>query len=382
MRVLNIALNGVYTDGFSYHENLLPKYHKVNGHDVHIMASEYVFNHAGEVVKYEGSREYIDDNGIHIYRLPIKGDRDITYRLKQFEGVYSRIEEIAPDVIFCHLFQFLDLLQVVKYVKKNPKVKLYIDSHADCLNSARTALSKKILHGILWRYCAHRALPYTQMFYGVLPARVDFLTECYKLPAKKAELLVMGAEDALVEAALKDEVREECRKSYGFHEDDFVIITGGKIDHNKKQTLILMKAVNALSDGKIKLLVFGSVIPELREEFEAQLTDRVQYIGWKESREIYKEFAAADLVAFPGLHSVLWEQAVGMGKPCVFRRIPGFDHIDLGGNCMYFEDDSPESYGGSLLAAQAEIGSLRETAVRKGISTFSYTRIAKKSLGE
>ena len=25
MKIINIVLNGLYTDGFSYHENLLPK---------------------------------------------------------------------------------------------------------------------------------------------------------------------------------------------------------------------------------------------------------------------------------------------------------------------------------------------------------------------
>ena len=31
------------------------------------------------------------------------------------------------------------------------------------------------------------------------------------------------------------------------------------------------------------------------------------------------------------------EKAVGKGKPCVFKRISGFEHIDIGGNCLFFE---------------------------------------------
>ena len=41
--------------------------------------------------------------------------------------------------------------------------------------------------------------PYVNKFYGVLPARVDFLINEYKLPKNKVELLVMGADDDCIE---------------------------------------------------------------------------------------------------------------------------------------------------------------------------------------
>ena len=45
------------------------------------------------------------------------------------------------------------------------------------------------------------------------------------------------------------------------------------------------------------MLVFGSVVPELKEEFEAQLSEKVKYIGWKKSSDIYSELSVADIVA-------------------------------------------------------------------------------------
>ena len=49
----------------------------------------------------------------------------------------------------------------------------------------------------------------------------------------------------------------------------------------------------------------------------------------------YNLFSAADLVVFPGRHSVYWEQVVAIGTPMVVKYWDGTTHIDIGGNCMY-----------------------------------------------
>ena len=147
---------------------------------------------------------------------------------------------------------------------------------------------------------------YTKKFYGVLPVRVDFLKDVYGLPADKCELLVMGADDELVEKAKTSGARERIREQYGIKEDDFLIMTAGKIDQWKTQTLLLMQAVQNIKKGHVRLIVFGSVTQELMEQVKA-LADgtKVQYIGWVLSKDSYDDFEAADLVVFPGRHSVM-----------------------------------------------------------------------------
>ena len=142
----------------------------------------------------------------------------------------------------------------------------------------------------------------------------------------------------------------------------------------------MMKAVNALDDKNVKLMVFGSVSDELKQSFEQNLSDRVKFIGWRKSEDMYTDFAAADLAAFPGLHSVLWEQAAGMGKPCAFKRIKGFEHVDLGGNCVFFENDSEEEYARVISLAKSNIGSLKQAAEEKGMKAFSYREIARLAI--
>ena len=71
-----------------------------------------------------------------------------------------------------------------------------------------------------------------------------------------------------------------------FHKHPFVVtdilegfVTGGKIDHNKPETLNLMRAMADMPKN-VKLLVFGSVVPSLKEEFdkllEIEVNDEIQ----------------------------------------------------------------------------------------------------------
>ncbi len=380
MNILHLILLGRYTDGFSYQENILPKYHKLAGNNVSIIASKLICGRNGKDEYYQGNSVYTDLNGIAVTRLDYKPPVAFSKLLRRYKGLENALEAENPDIMFIHGCQFLDMSAVVKYLKKHPGIRVFVDNHADFNNSATNFLSKNILHKIIWKHCAAIIEPYTEKFYGVVPARVDFLKEAYGLPAEKCELLVMGADDDEVQRALRPGVRIDRRAEYGVSDDDFVIVTGGKIDRNKPQVITLMKAVNDIPDDKLKLFVFGSVTDELKESFEGQLSGRVKHIGWRSSSEIYDDFAAADLAAFPGLHSVLWEQASGMGKPCLFKRIKGFEHVDLGGNCLFFENDSEQEYIRVIKAATENIDNMKAAAEEKGMEVFSYKKIAERAV--
>ncbi len=379
MKILHLMLGCFYIDNYSYQENYLPKHHKLQGHDVEIVASLFTFDENGKGKWLPKADKYINEYGIPVTRLQF-ANRPMAQRLRWYEGLQAELERIAPELIFIHGVQFMDIAVVADYCKKHPQVKVYADNHSDFSNSATNWLSKNVLHKIVWRSCAQKINPYVMKFYGVLPARVEFLANVYGLPREKIELLVMGADDDSVAAAAKPEVRDSIRKKYDLADDDFVIMTGGKIDRNKQQVLMLMETVNALKETNVKLVVFGSVVPELKNAFDAQLSDKVKFVGWKKTDEIYAEFAAADIIAFPGLHSVLWEQAVAMGKPCIFRKINGFTHIDLGGNCTFFREDSAEDYARVVRETLENIGSLQQVASTKGMEVFSYSKIAQRSI--
>lgn len=383
MKIVHLCLGCFYPDNYSYQENLLPKFHKELGYEVEVIASTQSFDKNGKTCFLDKTGSYQNEYDIKVTRLPYKKNNSTGHKLKQYIGTYSAIESAAPDILFIHGAQFMDISEVVKYLKKHKNVKVYVDNHADFSNSA-TNKTSKFLHKTLWRYYEQKINPYTEKFYGVLPARVDFLVNMYKLPKAKCELLVMGADDDLVEEAAHPEVKKKLRKQYNIAEDDFLIVTGGKIDQWKTQTLLLMEAVKNIQSDKVKLIVFGSVTQELMDKVTA-LADgkKVQYIGWIQSKDSYKYFAAADLVVFPGRHSVFWEQVAAQGIPMLCKEWNGTKHVNIGGNVRFLTQDSTEEIQNAiqiLTDNPEEYSKMKEVAVREGMKTFSYRDIAKRAI--
>ena len=375
MKILHICMSQ-YSDGWSYQENLLAKYHLQAGHEVYLLTSEYCFCE-GALVRDEKT-SFQDVNGVFVTRLT-RYPTPIARKLPRYRGFYQKIKEIAPDLIFSHGCQYRDLGAVVRYVKGHPETRLILDNHADFSNSARGFLSKYILHGLIWRHYAKRAERVAEIFYGVLPARVDFLQKVYAIRAEKTDLLCMGADDELAQKALNGAKNGLLRAELGFSAEDFLLVTGGKIDPAKRQTLTLMRLVAELPDPRVKLLVFGSVDPTLKEEFDRLCNDRVRYIGWVSPDETYRYFALADLAVFPGRHSVLWEQVAGMGIPLLVKHWEGTTHVDVCGNADFLQDDAPATLLAALQGSIEHHEKMKQAAAQAA-KAFSYRHIAARSL--
>lgn len=380
MKILHLCLGAFFPDHYSYQENLLPKFHRELGYDVEVIASQEAFDKNGNRCYLSQSGYYFNEYGIRVHRLNYSFPQKLNHKLKHYKGVYQAICEISPDIIFIHNCQFLSIFSVIKYLK-NRKIKVYVDNHCDYSNSAGNWISKNILHKILWKYCAQKINPYVTKFYGVLPARVDFLTDLYKLPKEKCELLVMGADDEKVAAAFRTNARTKIREKYHIAPNDFLIMTGGKIDAWKTQTLLLMKAVAKIDCPNIKLIVFGSVVPELMDQVQALcVNDKVQYIGWIDAADSCDYFSAADLVVFPGRHSVFWEEVAGMGIPMLCKYWEGTTHVDLGGNVEFLYRDSADEIQTKIeeLLNNPEKYEAMQIAAKKGAKYFSYKDIAER----
>lgn len=380
MKICHLCLNGPYNEGWNYQENILPKYHVKQGHKVYQIVTPYMWEGNKLIVSHD--RRYTNEAGVEIIRCKAKKGLIGGNRFNRYPKVLGLLNEIQPDILFIHDVQCLDITVVVNYLKKHRECTTYVDNHSDFSNSARNWLSKNILHKIIWKAMAKRIEPYVRLFYGVLPARVDFLIDMYKLPKDKCKLLVMGADDELVEKNNKPEIRNKIREKYNIKKDDFLIMTGGKIDAFKTQTLLLMEAVRETKPKNVKLIVFGSVDDNLKAKVD-ELADgeKVQYIGWIEAKESYAFFAAADLVAFPGRHSVFWEQVVGQGIPMVVKYWEGTTHVNVCGNVKFLYKDSENEIEDVIneILMNDEYSVMKEKAILAS-KQFRYGDIARKSI--
>jgi glycosyltransferase involved in cell wall biosynthesis len=381
-KILHICLSGIVTDNFLYQDNLLSKYHKRLGYDVSFITSQFSYNSSGKI-EINSATEYFDNSKVKFFRLKMIGFTNFSFPFKFFYKFKKTLQRIKPDIIFIHGPQFLNMIHLVSFLKKHKNIEVYMDNHADFSNSGTNFFSRNILHKFFWRQMSKLAQPYCKKIYGVLPSRVNFLKEVYDLPPVNIQLLKMGADDDLIKLSKNNDMRSEIRNKLNIKQDDILILTGGKIDKFKIQTLTLMEAFNKLNIKNTKLIVFGSIDKSIEKRIMNLTSDRIKYIGWIEPSKTYSYFDASDLLIFPGRHSVFWEQAVGQAKPLICKKWPGMDHLNIGGNIIFLENDSKNEIIEKLkpiLSDKLKLNEMTKAANNKQYEDFLYSNIAKKSL--
>ena len=385
MKIVHLATLAPYNEGWGYQENLLPKYQVRLGHEVTLITSVFQNSKSG-MQKEIGEEDYYSPDGFRVIRLrkkKILGTK-ITEILSLYP-VYDFLCKIRPDFIMIHGLGNITQLQVKKYVKKiHPDCVVVADSHLDVDNLpmiASACLRHRFLR-FVWRRVTRVMNPLYAAVYGVTPMRARVARDVFGVQEEKLGVLPAGADDEKIEFEKREEISEEIRKKHGIEADDFLIVTGGKIDR-KKNIHVLMEAVTKLCSEKVKLIVFGDPDEEMRNRFESLAEHPcIRAIGWISSDETYRYFLAADLVVFPGLHSVMWEQACACGAPCVFHKLEGIDHVDVGGNCIFALDISAE---GLLRVLEQVIKTdlnqqLKAVSRSPKTTVFLYSRLAKKAI--
>ena len=382
MKIVHICLaNSVWDESYAYQDNLLPSYHKRMGHGVTIFAptSARFDGEGGYIVKDAGVKILAD--GVKLIRVkPLIPNYRINNHIHLFHSIYKQLVEEAPDLIFVHDPSILNNLCLVKYKRKHPNVKIVFDNHSDLINSDQNIISKFRDYVFARFVVVNRMINIGEIFYGTTPSRNQYLADVFKVPDNKIKLLVMGADDDKMNFSQRVAIRTEIRNKYGINDCEFLVVTGGKID-DKKNVHLLAQAISEIEDKRLRLLIFGSINEPVRKILEQIGDDRVVMAGWVPSDKVYNYMYAADMVAFPGLHSVLWEQAVASRVPCAFSKLEGFEHININGNAILFENQTVECYKEVLrrvLNDEKYYAQLKLNADTDRADMFLYSRIAQQ----
>lgn len=376
----------MFNANLAYQENLLSKAHHDLGHEVTIIAPSYCdFDKKTNKIINTSKKYETIGGGIKVIRLKPVFPLKINQSLHCFYGLGKTIEEIEPDLIFAHGLVSLNFRYFSHYKRKHPEVKIVYDNHADFNNSCKNKFTYIYNRYIVRNFLVSKIENTSDFFYGVTPARCDFLSDMYGLPKQKISLLPMGADETEMHFDRRKEIRQEVREKYGIENDDFLIVTGGRIDP-LKNIHVLAKAVKDSQYKKVKILVFGSIRKDMQGIFDVLQSDnRIICVGWQPSNQVYRFFYAADIVMFPGLHSVLWEQAVASQVPCAFSRINGFEHVDIGGNCILMDRKSSSYYQSVVERVYTDktyYHNLCDNARSEKSQQFLYRNIAKKVIAD
>lgn len=383
MRITHVIIALPYVEGFSYQENILTKKHKELGFDVSVITSQIsISNKREEYLRDSGS--YMNEFGIRVVRLKVTTRIPyIRLILKTCRGLYSELVRQNPDIVFVHGGQCLDVTDIVRYKKRHPEIKLYADQHGDYYNMPINTIKGYLSMFFLHRPMVRLLSKYTDKYWAVTPWRLKYLHEVYKIDPIKTGLLIMGGDEEKIDWENRWGIRNKIRKMHNIDSNDFLLVTGGKIDR-RKNIHLLMKAIKDIKHKHIKLLIFGVPDDDIKELFNKYSDNtNIRAIGWIPSDETYNIFLAADLAVFPGTHSVLWEQAVACGLPAIFKYWEGMKHVDAGGNAILLKDPTSERIKETielLITDKKRYNKMLDIAQNHARPLFYYKEIAKRSI--
>lgn len=322
MKIAHLCLSCFYVDGFSYQENELVRQHVEDGHDVVVIASTEVFDQH-RVPGYREPGEYMGTDGARVIRLPYRRwlPHAMMKKLRMHPGVDALLEKEAPDVILFHGLCGWEMLALKRYKARHPRARIFADSHEDFNNSARSFISKYLLHWSYYRPIVHRVQDVLEKVLCISTETMDFVRDFYGVPAHRVEFYPLGGR--VLEDVEYAALRARGRTLHGIGPEHILFVQSGKIDRVKKLTETL-KAFAQVRDERFRLVIAGQLLEDVAEEVEQLLAadPRVTFIGWQSAEQLRTLLCAADVYVQPGSQSATMQMSLCTRCAVVLADVP------------------------------------------------------------
>lgn len=378
MRIAHVGLCSHFTENVTYQDNQLSAQNVADGHEVLYISSADRFENG--VLVPTGYEDKLLSNGVHLVRLPyvhIINDF-ISDKVRKVRGLYQLIENFKPDVILCHGQCYWSVLDVVRYKRNHPEIKLYTDTHTAADNSGANWLSLHVLHRIFYRYLVQRLLPYIERYFYIGSAEKAFAIENYGVSESIMEFYPLGGEIPSEEAYA--EARTRRRMELGVASDELLLIHSGKLEP-KKKTEELLRAFAAVPELKTRLAVIGSIPDNMKDRLIPlmEADKRVNYLGWRSAEELLEYLCACDLYVQPGKVSATMQNAVCCGCPILSYPHRAYTEAYDYGNFIWAASEEELSAAFRTIAAGGyNLSTMREGSRRCARELLDYRRLAAR----
>ena len=293
MRVLHLCLASFYIEESRYQESMISEQNSKDGHDVYVIAGP--LNNKNGVFFEEKSQKYTNKHNVKVEIIEYSKllPKVINRRLRKYKRLYSKIEEIAPDVIVVHGAQSVDLKIVKKYISRNNSTKFIIDNHAAYYNSANSMLSRNVLHKFIYRNQIKSCEQYVDKFYAIGQEEKRFFHEMYNIENEKIDILrlpaIIESKDRIISIAKR--MRDELHIA-----DDVIVYMHSGRMCKEKGTEELVTSFNQYCGKKSILLLVGALNDDVKNCVETVINNdnRIKYLGWKSSEELDQLLCLAD----------------------------------------------------------------------------------------
>ncbi len=310
MRIAHLCLSNWFVDGVGYQENELVRQHIADGHDVLVIASTETHSDEGKLT-YTNPADYIGVEGARVIRITYRKfmPEVVMRKLRMHIGLRDLLNTFRPEVILFHGTCGWELLTTASYVKANPSVSLYVDSHEDRYNSARNWLSRELLHRQYYGRILRFVLPRIKKVLCYSPESIDFVESTYFIHRKKLELYPLGGRPIPDDEYASR--RDATRATRGIADDQVLIVQAGK-QTSRKKILDSLTAISSNENNKLRFLVAGNIDSSILDEVTTGINsdDRIHFLGWKSFDELTDLLCAADIYLQPGTQSVTMQHSL------------------------------------------------------------------------
>lgn len=367
-----------------YQETFLAREHRRLGHTVHVVTSDRYYPFEGFEKIFSGvlknrivGQGRFTEEGISVCRLKtweIPGSP-----LPLLLGLKNLLEELTPDIVFCHGVYSLTSFAISRQ-KKN--FALIYDTHAAAFNTDFSTSSVKRLYHEVWKRIFFPSIQKNaDAIFSIGDEEREFLCRDTGMQHESIPIIRLGVDTARF--CFNASARKKIRSTWGVMDSDTVFIFAGKMIPGKKTHILVDAFVNVRNPSSVLVLVGRG-----NEEYMKKLrtfagNTRVIFLPFTDNRTLAGYFSAADVAVWPGDPAITMLEAMACRLPLVLPQRVGTMYLRESGGCVFLGDGSRESLSAVLdtgIKNPENMRNLGRKAERFIITRFTWKHIAEQTL--
>ncbi|MFW3146834.1 MAG: glycosyltransferase family 4 protein [Thermoplasmatota archaeon] len=329
---------------FGYEEYFSAREQAAMGHEVHVITSDRIFpfKNVEKMLRDIGSpykdrdrpRGTEETEGFKVHRL--KTTMEVLYDFMIYGDIERKLTEIEPDVVHAHNLWTWGARAASK-AKGKLGYKLILDEHGYSTTYDQTKNLRNFLldkeYRLLRAPIARRSLEEADEVVAICQETMEFLRDFYNY--RDAHLIPLGIDHRMF--SFSDEARRKKRKELGIGDDEFLLITAGRLDSAKKLELFI-EAVNGMEGKDVTFVIVGQGDEGYLKMLKSRAGKKVRFLGFKRPGELSNLYCAADLGLW-GKASITIREAMGCELPLVLLDEPNMKDLLKWENGIFVEKE-------------------------------------------
>lgn len=208
---------------------------------------------------------------------------------------------------------------------------------------------------------------------------INTLVEVCGLPKSKIVFVRHGIKDEY--KTMSQEEKGSIKRKYGFHSDDTILISAGRIEPLKGMDLLAEAFSSLVSEyPHLRLVIVGGGSPDVVQKKVISYCGRVSFVGFVNKTDLYELFSISDVGVLPSLYEELGYVALEMmmnGLPIVVGNHSGLEEIVDGGKyglVVPFEQDYGKSKENAAILYTVLDHLLKDNSLRENLQKKSRER--------